>query len=79
MSSILDLITTAPTVVYQVTTVKGELIHVDSANKLPEVQYIDKIEEPFILASIHVPNEFVGSILALCERETWRATVRSNI
>ena len=65
----IDLITTAPTVVYQVTTVKGELIHVDSANKLPEVQYIDKIEEPFILASIHVPNEFVGSILALCEEK----------
>ncbi|EAT16284.1 elongation factor 4 [Desulfuromonas acetoxidans] len=65
----IDLITTAPTVVYQVTTVKNELIHVDSANKLPEVQYIDRIEEPFILASIHVPNEFVGSILALCEEK----------
>ncbi len=65
----IDLITTAPTVVYHVTTVKGELLHVDSANKLPEVQYIDKIEEPFILASIHVPNEYVGSILALCEEK----------
>ena len=65
----IDLITTAPTVVYEVTTLKGELLKVDSANKLPEVQYIDKIEEPFILASIHVPNEFVGSILALCEEK----------
>ena len=65
----IDLITTAPTVVYHVTTVKGEMLHVDSANKLPEVQYIDKIEEPFILASIHVPNEYVGSILALCEEK----------
>ncbi|MCD6527794.1 MAG: translation elongation factor 4 [Desulfuromonas sp.] len=65
----IDLITTAPTVVYNVTTVKNELLRVDSANKLPEVQYIDKIEEPFILASIHVPNEFVGSILALCEEK----------
>ncbi len=65
----ISLITTAPTVVYEVTTVKGELLKVDSANKLPEVQNIDKIEEPFILASIHVPNEFVGAILALCEEK----------
>jgi GTP-binding protein LepA len=67
-----DLITTAPTVVYRVTTVKGEVIQVDSANKLPDVQYIEKIEEPFILASIHVPNEFVGGVLALCEEKRGR-------
>jgi GTP-binding protein LepA len=64
-----DLITTAPTVVYKVTTVKGEKINVDSANKLPDVQNIDHIEEPFILASVHVPNEFVGAVLALCEEK----------
>ncbi|MBE0574632.1 MAG: elongation factor 4 [Desulfuromonadales bacterium] len=64
-----DLITTAPTVVYRVTTVKGEVINVDSANKLPEVQFIDHVEEPFILASVHVPNEFVGAVLALCEEK----------
>jgi GTP-binding protein LepA len=64
-----DLITTAPTVVYRVTTVKGEVVSVDSANKLPEIQQIDHIEEPFILASIHVPNEFVGAVLALCEEK----------
>jgi len=64
-----DLITTAPTVVYKVTTVKGDLLRVESANKLPEVQHIQTIEEPFILASIHVPNEFVGTVLALCEEK----------
>jgi len=64
-----DLITTAPTVVYQVTTLKGETINVDSANKLPDVQLIDHIKEPFILASVHVPNEFVGAVLALCEEK----------
>jgi len=64
-----DLITTAPTVVYHVTTVKGESLRIDSANKLPAVQYIESIEEPFILASIHVPNEFVGNVLALCEEK----------
>ncbi len=64
-----DLITTAPTVVYRVTSTKGETFNVDSANKLPDVQYIEKMEEPFILASIHVPNEFVGAVLALCEEK----------
>jgi GTP-binding protein LepA len=64
-----DLITTAPTVVYRVTTVKGETLLIDSANKLPAAQHIDTIEEPFILASIHVPNEFVGAVLALCEEK----------
>ncbi|MDH3453730.1 MAG: translation elongation factor 4 [Desulfuromonadales bacterium] len=67
-----DLITTAPTVVYRVTTVKGEVINVDSANKLPDVQFIDHVEEPFILASVHVPNEFVGAVLALCEEKRGR-------
>lgn len=64
-----DLITTAPTVVYKVTTTKGELLTVESANKLPDVQLIERIDEPFILASIHVPNEFVGAVLALCEEK----------
>jgi GTP-binding protein LepA len=64
-----DLITTAPTVVYNVKTVKGETIKVESANMLPELQYIEKMEEPFILASIHVPNEYVGQVLALCEEK----------
>src|SRR6056297_1420256 len=68
----IDLITTAPTVVYNVTTVSGEPLKIDSANKLPEVQYIDRIEEPFILASVHVPNEFVGGVLALCEEKRGR-------
>lgn len=63
----LDLITTAPTVVYRVHRVTGEVITIESANQLPELQHVDYIEEPFILAHIHVPNEFVGGILALCE------------
>ncbi len=65
----IDLITTAPTVVYRVTDTKGKTFEVDSANKLPDVQYIDSIEEPFILATIHVPNDFVGGVLALCEEK----------
>ncbi|MCK5913734.1 MAG: elongation factor 4, partial [Desulfuromusa sp.] len=61
-----ELITTAPTVVYRVTTTKGALLEVESANMLPDIQFIEKIEEPFVLASIHVPNEFVGPVLKLC-------------
>ncbi|MEA5115897.1 MAG: translation elongation factor 4 [Geobacteraceae bacterium] len=65
----LDLITTAPTVVYRVHKTDGEVVTIESANQLPPLQVIDFIEEPFILASIHVPNEFVGGILALCEEK----------
>ncbi|MFA6687508.1 MAG: translation elongation factor 4, partial [Desulfuromonas sp.] len=65
----IDLITTVPTVVYHVTTTKNEVLNVDSAYKLPEVQDIETIEEPFILASIHVPNEFVGQVLSMCEEK----------
>jgi GTP-binding protein LepA len=62
----LELITTAPTVVYRVHRTGGDVITIESANQLPPQQEIAFIEEPFILASIHVPNEFVGVILALC-------------
>ncbi|AJY70976.1 GTP-binding protein LepA [Geobacter sulfurreducens] len=65
----LDLITTAPTVVYKVHRIKGDVITIESANQLPPLQEIDYIEEPFILASIHTPNEFVGGILSLCEEK----------
>src|SRR6056297_427350 len=61
-----ELITTAPTVVYHVTTTDGEQLEVESANMLPEAQHIEKIEEPYVLASIHVPNDFVGPVLNLC-------------
>jgi len=65
----LELITTAPTVVYRVHKVGGDVVTIESANLLPPVQEIEFLEEPFILASIHVPNEFVGAILALCEEK----------
>jgi len=65
----LDLITTAPTVVYKVHRVTGEVVTIESANQLPEAQHVDYVEEPFILAHIHVPNEFVGGVLALCEEK----------
>ncbi len=63
----LELITTAPTVVYKVHTVDGEVIMVENPTKLPPTQKIEKIEEPYILATIHMPNDYLGAVLGLCE------------
>jgi GTP-binding protein LepA len=65
----LQLITTAPTVVYRVHMTSGEMVTIESANQLPPMQHINFMEEPYILASIHVPNEYVGGVLALCEEK----------
>ncbi|WP_426751960.1 translation elongation factor 4 [Myxococcus sp. Y35] len=63
----LDLITTAPSVVYRVTTSKGETLLVDNPAKLPPVQNIEKFEEPILTCHIHVPNDHLGAILKLCQ------------
>jgi GTP-binding protein LepA len=63
----LDLITTTPTVEYRVVTQTGETLLVDNPALLPPVQEIAHIEEPFILATIHVPTEFLGNVLHLCQ------------
>ena len=63
----LDLISTAPTVVYRVYTTKGEVLDIDNPAKLPEASLIDRMEEPFIQATIIAPERFVGNILQLCQ------------
>jgi GTP-binding protein LepA len=63
----LDLITTAPSVVYHVFKNDGEMVIVDNPAKLPAPQFIDRIEEPFVKMAIHVPAEYVGAVLALCQ------------
>jgi len=68
----LSLITTAPTVAYRVTTLSGETQTVDSPAKLPPVQQIATIEEPIILATIHLPEAFLGGVLKLCEEKRGR-------
>ena len=68
----LSLITTAPTVAYRVTTITGETLIVDSPAKLPPVQSIATIEEPLILATIHLPEQFLGGVLKLCEEKRGR-------
>jgi GTP-binding protein LepA len=62
-----DLITTAPGVLYRVTTTDGQVQEIDSPAKLPETGRIKQIEEPIITAMILTPAEFVGGILELCQ------------
>ncbi len=63
----LTLITTAPTVAYHIYTTDGRMLSVDSPAKMPEETEIDRMEEPFILATIHLPTEYIGTVIALCE------------
>jgi len=62
----LDLITTAPTVNYEVVTTAGETVNVDNPSDLPPVQNIDEIREPMVEANILVPSEYLGSVITLC-------------
>ncbi|GBD38147.1 Elongation factor 4 [bacterium HR37] len=64
----LELISTAPTVVYRVTNTRGETVLVDNPSKLPSSEKIEKIEEPFALVVIHTPSTYLGAILELCEK-----------
>lgn len=65
----IDLITTAPTVVYEVVTRKGEVIMVDNPSRLPDVGSIEEMREPIVEASILVPQEHLGNVIALCEEK----------
>ena len=65
----LDLVTSAPTVVYEVARTDGKLQYVDNPAKLPPLNEIDEIREPIIAASILVPPDHVGAVLQLCEEK----------
>ena len=62
----LELITTAPTVVFEVVTTKGETFAVDNPSKLPPANEIEELREPIIAANILVPEEYVGAVIKLC-------------
>ncbi len=62
----LNLITTAPTVVYEVVTVGGEVLQVENPAKLPDASKIEEFREPIIRATILVPQEYVGNVMQLC-------------
>ena len=70
----LDLVTTAPSVVYKVVKTDGETVMIDNPTNLPPVQEIDWMEEPMVDAQVITPQEFVGAIMELCQdkRGTFR-------
>ncbi|MCA9497696.1 MAG: translation elongation factor 4 [Nitrospirales bacterium] len=63
----LDLISTAPTVVYRVFTPKGETLVIDNPSKLPDPSQIERIEEPYIKATMITPERYIGNVLQLCQ------------
>ncbi|EMT0018065.1 TPA: elongation factor 4 [Neisseria gonorrhoeae] len=65
----MDLITTAPTVVYEVVLKSGEKIEVENPSKLPDIGSIETILEPIITATILVPQEYVGNVMTLCNQK----------
>jgi GTP-binding protein LepA len=62
----MNLITTAPTVVYQVVLRDGSVIEIENPSRLPDLSKIEQIREPIIMATILVPQEYVGSVITLC-------------
>ncbi len=65
----LDLITTAPSVVYKVHLTNGEVLELHNPSDMPNATQIDFIEEPWILAKIILPDEYLGNVLKLCEEK----------
>ena len=63
----LSLITTAPSVVYHVYTISGDMVEVENPAKLPDAGQRARIEEPYFSVSIHVPTEYVGAVIKLCQ------------
>jgi GTP-binding protein LepA len=72
----LNLITTAPSVVYKVVLTDGTVLDVDNPSKMPSVSEIEHIEEPLVQATVHCPKEFIGNVIKLCEE---RRGVQENI
>lgn len=65
----LNLITTAPSVIYKITQTDGTKIEVDNPTNFPEPQEIEYIEEPYVEASIMAPHDFVGEVMKLCQEK----------
>ena len=64
----LDLILTAPSVIYKVVMTNGEVLTIDNPSKLPDMSKVNRIEEPFVSADIMAPKEYVGPIMELCQQ-----------
>ena len=65
----IDLITTAPSVIYHVVQTDGTLINVDNPSNMPDPQKIERVEEPYVKATMMAPTEFVGAIMEICQNK----------
>ncbi|WP_152206170.1 translation elongation factor 4 [Marinobacter changyiensis] len=65
----IDLITTAPTVIYEVVTKQGETVTVSNPSQLPDIGSVEEMHEPIVEANILVPQEHLGAVIALCEEK----------
>ncbi|MCH8619055.1 translation elongation factor 4 [Undibacterium sp. TS12] len=65
----MDLITTAPTVVYEVVMADGTILMVDNPSKMPEPSKIEEIREPIVTVNLYMPQEYVGSVITLCTQK----------
>jgi len=65
----IDLITTAPSVIYHVQMTDGEEVQVANPSEMPDPQKIQQIEEPYVKANIMVPNDYVGAVMEICQRK----------
>jgi GTP-binding protein LepA len=65
----IDLITTAPSVIYEVHTTSDERLVIDNPSNMPDAQKINHVEEPYVKATIMVPNDYVGPVMELCQRK----------
>nr|WP_085523314.1 translation elongation factor 4 [Tuberibacillus sp. Marseille-P3662] len=63
----IGLITTAPSVIYKVTKTDGTYIEIDNPSQMPDPKDIDKVEEPYVTATIMTPNDYVGPVMELCQ------------
>lgn len=65
----IDLITTAPSVIYHVVMTDGSEIRVDNPSNMPDPQKIDRVEEPYVKATMMAPNDYVGAIMEICQEK----------
>jgi GTP-binding protein LepA len=65
----MDLITTAPTVIYEVVQRDGKVLVVDNPSKMPDPSKIEEIREPIVTVNLYMPNEYVGAVITLCTQK----------